>query len=188
MKIVELPTIDYIIELRKSMNITQPQLARAVDESRGTIARIESKKYEPKFSLIQKIYDYLHKKQNVPEKSLCTFGKRKIVSVIPSQTIDKAIDLIIKHDFECIPVIEHEIVRGKITTKKLATRRNSKQDSKIKVSDFMDEPPVIVPCSTPAIHVKPFLESASDCVILTKKGKLYGLVTLWDFLNQNDSR
>ena len=184
MKVIELPTIDYIIELRKSIGITQPQLARVVDESRGTIARIESKKYEPKFSLIQKIYDYLHKKQGVPEKSLCEFGKRKIISISPIQTIDKAIDLIIKHDFECIPVIEHEIVRGKITTKKLATRRNSKQDSKIKVSEFMDEPPVIVPCSTPTVNIKPFLESASDCVIISKKGKLFGLITLWDFLNQ----
>ena len=184
MKTVELPTIDYIIELRKSMGITQPQLARAVDESRGTIARIESKKYEPKFSLIQKIYHYLHKKQNIPDKPLCKFGKKKIKSVESNQTLDNAIDLIIKHKFECIPVIDNNVVKGKITTMKLATRKTSAKDSKIKVSNFMEEAPPTVPCSTPGTLVKPFLESSSDCVILTQKGKLYGLVTLWDFLNQ----
>ena len=52
------------------------------------------------------------------------------------------------------------------------------------ISEIMEESPPIVPCSTPGIQVKPFLESSSDCVILTKKGELYGLVTLWDFMNQ----
>ena len=184
LRIVELPTIDYLIELRKSLRITQPQLARIIDEPRSTIARIESKKYEPKFEVIQKIYNFLYKKQNISQKPLCEFGKRKIVSVKPNQTINKAIDLIIKHKFECIPVIDNDVVKGKITTMKLATRKTSARDSKIKVSNFMEESPIIVPCSTPGILIKPFLESSSDCVILTKKGKLYGLVTLWDFLNQ----
>ena len=67
---------------------------------------------------------------------------------------------------------------------KLATRKTSTKDSKIKVSSFMEDAPPIIPCSTPGTYVKPFLESSSDCVILTNKGKLFGLVTLWDFLNQ----
>ena len=184
MKIVELPTIDYLIELRKSLRITQPQLARIIDEPRSTIARIESKKYEPKFEMIQKIYNFLHKKQTISQKPLCEFGKRKIKSVNSFQTLDKAIDLIIKYKFECVPVIDDDIVKGKITTMKLATRKTSTRDSKIKISKFMEESPPIVPCSTPGVFVKPFLESSSDCVILTQKGKLYGLVTLWDFLNQ----
>ena len=184
MKIVELPTIDYLIELRKSLRITQPQLARIIDEPRSTIARIESKKYEPKFEVIQKIYNFLHKKQNISQKPLCEFGKRKIISIKPNQTINKAIDLIIKHKFECIPVIDNDVVKGKITTMKLATRKTSARDSKIKVSNFMEEPPIIVPCLTPGTLIKPFLESSSDCVIITEKGELIGLVTLWDFLNQ----
>lgn len=184
MKVVDLPTIDYLIEMRQSMGITQPQLARAVNIPRATIARMESKKYLPKYPVIQRIYEYLYSKQSVTHKPLCKFGKKKIISIKPNQTIDKAIDLIIKHKFECIPVIENNIVKGKITTMKLATRKSSDRDSKIKVSKFMEESPVIVPCSTPGTHVKPFLESSSDCVILTKKGELYGLVTLWDFLNQ----
>jgi len=184
LNVVDLPTVDYIIEMRKSMGITQPQLARAIDEPRSTIARMETKKYVPKLPIIKKIYEYLYKKQNVTSKPLCEFGKKKIEFVKPNQTLDKAIDLIIKHKFECIPVIDNGIVRGKITTMKLATRKTSTKDSKIKVSEFMEESPPIVPCSTSGIHVKPFLESSSDCVILTKKGELYGLVTLWDFLNQ----
>jgi len=184
LRIVELPTIDYLIELRKSLRITQPQLARIIDEPRSTIARIESKKYEPKFEVIQKIYNFLYKKQNISQKPLCEFGKRKIVSVKPNQTINKAIDLIIKHKFECIPVIDNDVVKGKITTMKLATRKTSARDSKIKVSNFMEEPPIIVPCLTPGTLIKPFLESSSDCVIITEKGELIGLVTLWDFLNQ----
>lgn len=181
---IELPTIDYLIELRKSLGITQPQLARATQIPRATIARMETKKYEPKLPIIEKIYSYLYKKQNITQKPLCKFGKKKIVSVKPNQTIDKAIDLIIKHKFECIPVIEKNIVKGKITTMKLATRKTSERDSKIKVSEFMEESPPIISCLTPATKVKPFLESSSDCVILTKKGELYGLVTLWDFLNE----
>jgi predicted transcriptional regulator len=169
--------------MRKNMGITQPQLAKATGIPRATIARMETKKYKPKFSVIETIYNYLHKRQNVSEESLCKIGKRKIISVKPNQTLDKAIDLIIKHEFECIPVIEKNIVKGKITTRKLATRRTSINDSKIKISDFMEEAPPIVPCSTPGTYVKPFLESSSDCVLLSQKGELYGLVTLWDFLN-----
>lgn len=183
-----MPTIDYLIELRKSLKISQHELARVIDEPRSTIARMETKKYEPKLPMIQKIYNYLHKKQNVPQKSLCEFGKREIFSVKPNQTINKAIDLIIEHKFECVPVIDKGIVKGKITTMKLATRKTSARDSKIKVSEFMEESPAIVPCSTSGSLVKPFLGYSGDCVILTKSGKLYGLVTLWDFLNQNESR
>ena len=187
MNVVDLPTVDYLIDLRQSMGITQPQLARATGVARATIARMETKKgtqkYTPKYPDIQKIYEYLYKKQNVTDKPLCDFGKRKIKSIESNQTLDKAIELIVKHKFECIPVIDNEIVKGKITTMKLATRKIDVEDSKIKVSNFMEESPPIVPCSTPGTLVKPFLESSSDCVILTKKGKLYGLVTLWDFLN-----
>jgi predicted transcriptional regulator len=184
LNVVDLPTVDYLIELRKSLRITQPQLSRATEIPRATIARMETKKYSPKLPVIKKIYEYLYKKQNVTTKPLCEFGKKKIEFVKSNQTLDKAIDLIIKHKFECIPVIDDNIVKGKITTMKLATRRTSDKDSKIKISDFMEESPPIVPCSTPGTLVKPFLESSSDCVILTRKGKLYGLVTLWDFLNQ----
>ena len=184
LNVVDLPTVDYLIDLRKSLGISQSKLAGATEIPRATIARMETKKYEPKLSIIQIIYNYLYKKQNVTNIPLCEFGKRKIISVTSNQTISKAINLIIKHKFECIPVIDENIVKGKITTMKLATRKSSKDDSKIKISEFMEESPPIVPCSTPGIQVKPFLESSSDCVILTKKGKLYGLVTLWDFMNQ----
>ena len=184
LNVVDLPTVDYLIDLRKSLGISQSKLAGATEIPRATIARMETKKYEPKLSIIQIIYNYLYKKQNITHKPLCEFGKRKIISVASNQTISKAINLIIKHKFECIPVIDENIVKGKITTMKLATRKSSKDDSKIKISEFMEESPPIVPCSTPGIQVKPFLESSSDCVILTKKGELYGLVTLWDFMNQ----
>jgi predicted transcriptional regulator len=184
LNVVDLPTVEYLIELRKSLGITQPQLSRAIDIPRATVARMETKKYVPKLPVIKKIYEYLYKKQNVTAKPLCEFGKKKIKSVKSNQTLDKAIDLIIKHKFECIPVIDDDVVKGKITTMKLATRKSSAGDSKIKVSSFMEEAPPTVPCSTPGTLVKPFLESSSDCVILTKKGELYGLVTLWDFLNQ----
>jgi predicted transcriptional regulator len=188
LNVIDLPTVDYLIDLRKSLGISQSKLSGATDIPRATIARMETKKYEPKLSIIQTIYNYLYRKQNVTNIPLCEFGKRKIISVTPNQTIDKAIEIIIKHKFECIPVIDKKIVRGKITTMKLATRKTSADDSRIKVSDFMEESPPIVPCLTPGSHVKPFLEAASDCVILTKNGELYGLVTLWDFLNQNNPR
>lgn len=188
LNVVDLPTVDYLIDLRKSLGISQSKLAGATDIPRATIARMETKKYEPKLSVIQTIYNYLYRKQNVTNIPLCEFGKRKIISVTSNQTIDKALDIIMKYKFECIPVIDKNIVKGKITTMKLATRKTSAEDSKIKISDFMEESPAIIPCSTSGILAKPFLESASDCVILTKKGELYGLVTLWDFLNQNDFR
>jgi predicted transcriptional regulator len=184
MKFEELPTIDEIIELRKSMGITQPQLARAIQEPRGTIARIESKKYTPNYTLIQKIIEYLFSKKHIPKSPLSKFCVKKIISITPGQTIDQAIKLIVKNEIDCVPVIERGIVRGKITTRKLATRKSNVRDSKIKCSEFMEEPPPVVSYNTPGTEVKQFLKSAMDCVILSKKGELYGLVTPWDFQNE----
>lgn len=183
LEISELPSIDEIIELRKSMGITQPQLAKAVGIARGTIARMESKKYVPKYPDIQKIFEYLYSRKVIPKKPLYKFGTRRIFSVKPNQTIDKAIDLILKYQIDCVPVIEKNIVKGKITTRKLATRKTNIKDSMIKCSEFMEEPPPVVSYNTPGIYVKQFLQSSADCVILSKNGELYGLVTPWDFQN-----
>jgi len=182
----ELPTIDEIVELRNSMGISQSKLAKAIRESRGTIARIESKKYTANYPLIQKITEYLFSKKHIPKTPLYKFCVKKIFSVTPNQTIDQAIKLMIKHEIDCVPVIERNIVKGKITTRKLATRKTNVRDSKIKCLDFMEDPPPVVSFNTPGIQVKQFLKSAMDCVILSKKGEIYGLVTPWDFQNEKD--
>ena len=184
MQFEELPTIDEIVELRNSMGISQSKLAKAIRESRGTIARIESKKYTANYPLIQKITEYLFSKKHIPKTPLYKFCVKKIFSVTPNQTIDQAIKLMIKHEIDCVPVIERNIVKGKITTRKLATRKTNIRDSKIKCSDFMEDPPPVVSFNTPGIQVKQFLKSAMDCVILSKKGEIYGLVTPWDFQNE----
>ena len=184
MKVSELPSVDEIIELRKSMGITQPKLAKAVDIPRGTIARMESKKYVPSYSTIQKICQYLFTKKHIPKTPLYKYCVKKIFSVTPNQTIDKAIELIIKHQIDCIPVIEKNVVRGKITTRKLATRKTGARDSKIKCATFMEDSPPVVSFNTPGIDVKQFLKSSTDCVILSKNGNIYGLVTPWDFQNE----
>ena len=131
MRVSDLPPIEEIITLRKSLGITTPQLAKAIGEPRGTIARMETGKYIPKYPVIQKIFDYLYSKKSPTAKPLYKFCSKKIISIQPNQTLDKAIKLIIKYKFDCIPVIERKVLKGNITIQKLATRKTNKKDSNI---------------------------------------------------------
>lgn len=184
MQVSDLPSIEEIITLRKSLGITQPKLANAIGEARGTIARMETGKYIPKYHIIQKIFEYLYSKKSPTAKPLYKLCSRKIISITPNQTLDMAIKLIIKNKFDCIPVIERKVLKGNITIQKLATRKTNIKDSKIKISEFMDEAPPTVPYNTPVTNVESFLKTSDDCVILTKRGEFYGIVTPWDLLNK----
>jgi len=51
--------IDQIIRVRKSMRISQTQLARSTNVSQQTISRLEKEKHFPKFDTLLKIIDGL---------------------------------------------------------------------------------------------------------------------------------
>jgi DNA-binding XRE family transcriptional regulator len=64
----EYDLIDQIIRIRKSMKITQTQLARSTNVSQQTIARLEKEKRFPKFDTLMKIIGGLGLKLTITER------------------------------------------------------------------------------------------------------------------------
>lgn len=186
MKRQDLPDVDEIIMLRNALGITQPQLAKLTGISRGTIGRIESKKYIPKIDVFQKIYRTLYAMRKDIRKPVYNICSKKITYLTPKDTLEKVKNLFLETGFDAIPIIENKrILRGKITNLGvISLKRGKRKDSKILLDEILEEAPPTIPHKTPAYWVDKFLSNRGDCIILTKNGIFVGIATPWDLITR----
>jgi len=175
-----LPDVAEIIRLRQTLGITQQQLAKNLNLSRGTLARIESKKYNPSYSKFKKIVDYLYDKKYDINKPLVEICSKNILFLSKNTSLLQAIKVMQEKRFDAIPILDGSTLRGKIT---IFDALNSK-NRKVKLSSVMSEAPPTVPFDTPISQVRNFLTKSGDCLILTKKGQYYGIVDPWDLITK----
>lgn len=176
-----LPSIDEIIAMRNRLGWSQQKLAVKTAVPRGTIGRMEKGEYYPSHDKVVKILDVLYHHLDVTKKPLYKICARKIMSLSTKATLDDAAKLLIDKKFDSIPIIDGKILRGKITIFKLLSRRERKNNDR--VSMILDEAPPTVPYNTPIKSVESLLKTPGDCILLTKGGELFGIVTAWDIRN-----
>jgi predicted transcriptional regulator len=175
-----LPDVAEITRLRQTLGITQQKLANELDIPRGTMARIESKKYNPNYNSFKKIVDYLYNKKYEINKPLDEICNKNIVFVSKNASLMKAIKIMQEKRFDAIPVLDGKTLRGKITIYDALKSQNRK----LKISSVMSEAPPTVPYDTPISQVRNFLTRSGDCLILTKNGQYYGIVDPWDLITK----
>ena len=172
--------IDEIRKIRKKLNITQSELAKKANVSQSLIAKIESKKIDPAYSSVIKIFsvlDSLSKKQSQTAKKIM---QKKIISLNESDSIKDAIKKMKKHQISQMPVINNNSISGVVSESTILNALLNEKDS-MKIKDIMDQAPPIITKDTDSKVISNLLRYFS-IVLVAEKGKPIGLITKADLL------
>ena len=176
-----LPDPKDIISLRKKMGDTQRELANKCGLSFAWVYQVEKGDIkDPSYSKLKKIADYYEfqkKNQGWTAGDICNSN---MISTEIKQSLQKANERMIAKGISQIPVFEKNVCVGMLTDKTISSFF-SVDKSKIMINHKMLEPtPPIVDSSSPAKLLKKFLDFF-DCVLVEKKGKIYGIIVMQDF-------
>jgi CBS domain-containing protein len=107
----------------------------------------------------------------------------EVVTVEADATVQKAVDLMNKHEIGCLIVVLREKPVGIITERDMLTRvlAKSKDPEKIKVSEIMSAPLIVgKPEMEVENAVKLMFKTKIKKLPVVQRGRLIGLVTLTD--------
>ncbi len=168
----------YLKSLRESAGLTQTELAHLANISQAHIAKIETENVDPRLSTVNTLLSILRK-----SKKVTTCGEvmsRKVVPVKPTDSAKKAISLMRSFDISQLPVIEKRNVVGSISESTII-RHMDKNPAHIKVREIMDSPFPMVSEEEPA-EALPQLLNFRQAVLVTKKGRVTGIITKFNLL------
>lgn len=171
---------------RKILGLTQSQLADEAGVSQSLIAKVEAGKTDPAYSNAKVILDSLERlEQKKGGPTAGTMANRRLVWVRPSDSIGKAAERMRGNGVSQLPVIDGNNAVGSISEETLMNKVYGGEKpadlSKRAVSEVMEEPFPMVAEDTPFPAVSALLE-AGRAVIVTKGGKVLGIITRADIL------
>jgi len=157
--------------------MTQSQLAKLVGVSQAHIAKIEGEKVDPRLSTVNKILQILAAGRGKKCGEIMTAG---VITASPEDNIREASQLMVRHAISQLPVIQRDRVIGMITEEGIV-RNLSPNIADEPVENVMEPPLLSVPEDTDISVIRPLLE-AHPGVLVTRKGKLVGIITRSDLL------
>jgi predicted transcriptional regulator len=173
--------IEEIKDIRKKLGLTQGQLAKRANVSQSLIAKIESGRLDPAYSNAVKIFDALRDFGTKQEVKAGEIMSDKMLSALPDMSIKDAIAKMKKHGFSQLPVIQDHKSVGMISESIILNALIEGKGQK--VEDVMENPPPVVADQT-SIDVISNLLRYFQMVLVSKKGKLIGVITKTDLLDK----
>jgi len=158
------PRIDSIKQLRLKIGITQKKLASMTGVSTSMINQIESGRSQPSYETAKRIFDSLALK--------------------PSNTLHDAIKKMRKFSISQVPVFVGSDPVGIVTEDNIVRHISDVGESELKnakLEDVMEPAPPVVDFDTPANTLVPLIRF-SKCILVSKKSKIYGIITATDTL------
>ena len=180
------PPASDIRKRRKMLDITQSELAAASGISQSTITKVEQGKISASYNTVVKLFETLDqmgdRKKEIPIMDIAT---RDIVSVQEDSGVPEALEILKETGFSQMPVFRGESSVGsiseKVILKLISSGKSMDQLSRMRVSDVMED-------SLPTISENTSMEglssmlNTSNAVLITRKGKIIGMITRADVL------
>ncbi len=180
-----LPSLDEVAKKRRMLNLTQTQLARLAGVSQSLIAKLESRKIDPSYTKIKALFDALERLELKTEAHAEDVLHDKVVSIQKSDAVSKAVRLMTEHGYSQLPVFDGEHPVGSISEKTMLSQVLAGEDpnhiSTLPVGDIMDEALPQVGENAPLSLISGLLQ-VYPAVLISKKGKIKGIVTKADLL------
>ena len=181
------PPASDIKRIRKSLDITQTELAAASGVSQSTIAKIERGRMSASYDTVVKLFETLDGMRRDEKKDLTAadVASEKVVTVQSTDKVHQAPDLMRATGYSQLPVLKGDIPVGSISERGILEllRQGSTMEGlgQSVISKVMDESYPVVSDSTPVSSVTSLM-SSSGAVLVSKKGKIIGLITSADIL------
>jgi len=176
------PEIEMIKIKRKKLGLTQKKLAELVGVSQPLIARIESGDFDPKLSLVRKIFEVL---EEVEGKAI---NAEKIMNspvkeVEANTRLKDAVEMMVEDGISQMPVVKDGKVVGSITESGIVKIMLEKGTAagKIKVEECM-EPPFPAISKSECLDTISKLLLNSPAVIVGEDENLLGIITKHDVM------
>ena len=180
-----LPSLEEVAKKRRRLDLTQKQLARLAGVSQSLIAKLESRKIDPSYNKVKAIFDALQRLEIKTEARAEEVLHDKVVGVQKSDTVSKAVRLMTDHGYSQLPVFDGEHAVGSISEKTMLGQvlagKDLTQVSMLTAGDIMEEAFPQVGEDAPLPLISGLLQ-VYPAVLISKKGKVVGIVTKADLL------
>jgi predicted transcriptional regulator len=180
-----LPELDTIASRRRSLGLTQTQLAEKASVSQSYIAKLEAKKIEPAYSKVKAILEVLNVLEQGKETRVDEVMSSNIISIQQSDVVQKAVEIMWNTGFSQLPVMNGDRLVGSITERTIVDWMTSKEEggsvTEIHVKEVMDDPFPQVGEDAPVSIIASLLRIYPAVMVLNKH-KITGIVTKADLL------
>ena len=170
-----------IKKLRLSLRLTQQKLSEISNVSQSLIARIEAGKIDPSYSNVEKLFSALESiKKNSSDFKAKDLMSKKVASVSSKEKILKTVKIMKKRGISQLPVLQDGKVIGLVDESTISSSIE-KNLSTTNVEEIMTEPPPMISSETNVAMLSSMLQF-NQCLLVTKKGKIVGIISRADIL------
>lgn len=164
-------------KMRIEAELTQSELAKMAGVSQAHIAKIEGEKVDPRLSTVNRILQVLVGGRGKKCGEIMSSG---VILADPRDKISKVSETMVRDAISQLPVVDGDRVVGMITEEGIV-RNLSRSIADETVEKIMGPPLPSVPEDTDISVIRPLL-GANPGVLVTRKGKLVGIITRSDLL------
>jgi predicted transcriptional regulator len=182
------PPIASIRKRRVMLGKTQAQFASLCGVSQSMIAKVERGMVDPSYGTAARIFETLERlekkvaEQVTPELVAKDLMVSDVVSVRPSDAVEKAAEIMLEKNFSQMPVIgaKGNIV-GSVTERLLVSYEDVAGK---KISEIMSELFPMVAPNTKISTVRNLLLDEPAVLVVSHKGKAIGIITKYDLIRK----
>lgn len=179
------PSIKSIKKKRLMSELTQKDLAKISLVSQSMIAKIESGKIEPSYSIVQKLFTTIENYSSNDLEKCSDIMSKKMYFISKNKKVKDATKLMHKHSISQIPVTEKNTFVGLITESTILDKLTSGIDyselSNLEIKEIMENP---LPTVNKDFYVKniiPIVKESGSIIIMDKE-KPVGIISKSDLI------
>ncbi len=165
--------------------MTQKKLARLAGVSQSLIAKLESGKIDSSYTKVKAIFDALNQLEVKRDVRVREILHSEVVGVQKDELVSRAVRLMWDHNYSQLPVFDGERVVGSVSEKTILSQILSGKDltqlSELPIQKIMEEAFPQVGEDAPLSLISSLLQ-VYPAVLVTRKGKVVGIVTKADLL------
>lgn len=181
------PPATDIRKIRKSLDITQSELAAYSGISQSTITKIERGRISASYETVVKLFESLDemKVKGTIDLTAADIATRNIVSIQSDARVHEASELMMSEGYSQLPVFKGETSVGSISERSifrlLSQGTTMDQLGNMTISDIMDGSFPVVSDTTSMSTVTSLMQD-NNAVLVSTKGQITGMITNADLL------